>query len=632
MFHALDRHDAIGLDTESSGPLLVHLRGKKSMVNMYRSTLTGISLASIDGKSYYVPLEHRQGNLSLAHLPKLEGFLTRFDGRVWVHNLKHELLALDRPPAVRYGPRLASDLHSKVRVGQEPNWLCTQIGCWLAGLQGTEKSPYSLKTLAPKHLGIDMFTFDDTTGGLDFSQLLPKDGLDYACEDAEAALLLGEHHVRPTLTALDLERWYLDVEMPFCWVLRDLESRGMALDVPRHLRTLEGLTEALRPLEREWDFEAPAGVKINSPKGLASLYSSGIWDSRGIPRKKTGPSTEGEYIRWQLQRCEPGSLGHTLAVIKTSYAEVKKMHSTYGHKLIEIAGQYPDGRLHGSFHQTGTATGRLSSSYPNLQNIPKRTKLGKTIRESFVPSQGYEFVSGDYSQVELRVLAHFCKSGGLFEGYKQGADVHAATAKDLSELVGHEIDRNQGKTWNFAVIYGAGDKKLSKSLSLPLEVTKQGSSAHKKLHPEVYETIQRMRDAGARLGYVKTIAGRRRPVDIQSWREKMAELKQAGHRYSTSDQYKEAWRMLGREERRASNTPIQGSAGDIVKVGMLRYWREWGQEAPMVCQIHDDIMVESFPDRREVTKTSLKHHLETAWPLRVPLVVEPEHGERWSDF
>ena len=624
MLRSMEGAPCAGLDTESSGPLLLHLRGKKSMVNMYRATLSGLSLAFPDGTSWYIPLLHRTGNLPMDQQYRMFRALRAFDGRIWVHNLKHEILAM-RPG----GP--SSSVRGDVFSDRRERWGCTQVGSWLVGLRGSEKRPFGLKPLAQRYLGMSMSSFDDTAKGMDFSQLPPLEGLDYACEDAEAALLLAQRHVLPLMGPH--ADWFARVEMPFVFLLRELQDRGMAFDAEGHMRTIEGFLSSLEPLETSWAFEAPPGCGIGSPKALSALYSSGVWDSRGVPMRATGPSTEAEYIRWQLDRCSPGSTGHTLATIKTRHSTLKKLVTTYGSKLVDIAHQYPDMRLHGSFHQTGTATGRLSASYPNLQNIPKRSSEGKRIRESFVAPEGKVLVSADYSQIELRVLAHFCGSGGLYEGYHSGQDVHAATAKSLSELVGIPVSRDQGKTWNFAVIYGAGDKRLAKALSLPLAATKEGSAAHKKLHPEVYGTVQKMQASGRTRGKVRTLGGRERAIGSAEWAQRLSALAADGHRYRSSEEYREAWYRLGKEDRRARNTPIQGGAADIMKLGMLRYKEaSRGLDAGPICQIHDDLVVEADESEAKDVSEVLKESLEGAYELRVPLVAEPVLGKRWSDL
>ena len=610
-----------GFDTESNGPLLVGLRGKKSMVNVYRSRLAGMSFAFDDGTSYYVPLEHRQGNLPAYEHRRLANAVD-CERTAWIHNAKHEYKAL-----ARWEPWL--DIMAD---GENGGWRCTQVGCWLAGRESrAEKSPYALKELAPTYLGIDMSSFDDTTGGMDFGQLLPKDGLDYACEDAEAALRLGREVVTPRLREWGLEDWYRDVEMPFLFLLREMEDAGMALDRERHGRIIEGLEGTARELAERWEFLTD--VSITSPKQLGTLYEQGIWDPAGVPRKATGPSTEAEYVRWQLDRCPPGSLGHRLASIKLDHAQVTKLAGTYGRKLVDLADQYPDGRLHTNFLQTGTATGRLSSSYPNLQNIPKRTDLGKRIREAFVPAPGHVYLSADYSQIELRIMAHFAGSGRLLDGYRAGTDVHQETADLASSLLNLPFTRDQGKTGNFAPIYGAGPKRAAKTLGITVEQAKAFLDAHAEIHSEVHGMLDRARRAGLERGYVRTLAGRRRSVDIARYRALLDAYHDQGLRYKTSEKYRDAWYRLGKEERRARNTPIQGGAADVVKVGMLAARRS--VPGKMVCQIHDDIVYEVPEGRATEAAEALKQALEGAgkrFALRVPLVAEPALGARWSEI
>lgn len=611
----------IGLDTESSGPYLRFKdKGKRRFINVYRSTLTGLS-ASSEVESFYFPLRHRTNNLPAFYHGRLRDMLSARRQPVWVHNLKHELVTF-RQDEVFYW--LADSLAERAHGARPQHWFCTQVLAWLTNAVGANaNSPYGLKSLAPSLLGLEMSDFETATGGRNFSELTPEEGLDYACEDAEAALGLGKL-LRPTLSP-EMVDWYETVETPFVYLLREMTDNGFDIDREAHARTMEGLRAVMREQKALWDFEAD-GLSIASPQQLAELYSRGIWDPTDVPVGASGkPSTEAEYIRWQLERCPPGTVGHTLAATKLAYATAAKLVNTYGQKLVDIADQYPDGRLHSDLMQTGTATGRLSSSYPNIQNIPKRTEEGKLIRESFVVPEGHRLLSADYSQIELRVLAHLSGSGPLFEGYQRGADVHAETAAALNEALGQElITRDQGKTLNFATIYGAGAARVAKSLSLPLNVTKDALRAHREAHAEVYQLIDRMQEVGRERGWVRTLAGRRRFVDAKRWAEELRRLRSAGETYDSSEDVRTAWALKGREERRASNTPVQGGASDVVKVGMLAAWRTVNGD--MIAQIHDDIVFRVRDEDADEAQEALRTALEGAgerFDLRVPLVAEP---------
>lgn len=626
LLERLDGQPDVGFDTESSGPLLVGLRGKRSMVNVYRSTLSGLSLSAPDGTSAYIPLSHREANAPLSVLEPLQRFLAAYSGNLWIHNAKHELLALSRPP-------FPKGYWTRGMLGGHRNWLCTQVGMWFVG-KASSTGTYGLKALAPEYLGMELASFDDTTGGFDFSQLKPKDGLDYACQDSEAALLLGTDHVMPGLMAMGDKpfEWFLNVEMPFVAVLRAMTDNGMRVDQDRHRALIEELRADEERLLARWELLSD-GINPNSGQQLQRLYEGGVWDPKGVPTNKNGVSTQAEHIRWQLARCAEGSLGHRLATTKLEYAALRKLTGTYGLKLLDMQGQYPDQRLHGSFLHTGTATGRLSSSYPNLQNIPKRTELGKRIRKSFVPREGYRFVSADYSQIELRLMAHFAGEGRLLDGYRKGVDVHQETADMLSELLGMEFSRDQGKTGNFMPIYGAGPKRAAQTLSLSLLHARRFLKAHEKAHHEAHAALDRMRDAGRERGWVRTFSGRKRAIASRHWQGVMDSLRAEGKTYQNSEEYRDAWYSLGKEDRRARNTPIQGGAADVVKLAMVRVARELGIDN-LVCQIHDDLMLEVPEEIAKNVSLELQDTMEGVgehFGLRVPLVAEPSVGSDWSE-
>lgn len=630
---------ACGLDTESDGPLLLDgwkvlkTKGRvvkyKKFINMYLSTTTGFSFAFENKRSFYVPLCHKTGNLPASLFPRLVNAMMLREGRIWVHNLKHELLAFRRN--VVSAPISHQITYEAKEERTRSNWMCTQVGMWFAGKPGP-KGGYGLKELAPEYCGVEMATFEKTLGDAGgFSVLDPEQGAAYACEDAEVALRLGKEQVLPTIREQKTLDWFLDVEMPTVAMLREVEDNGMPLDSETHIRTLEKFGAEQRELEERWAWETD--LNMNSPKQLGTLYEDGVWDGTGVPETNLGKSAAAEYIRWQLDRCPPRSPGHRLASIYLEHSRLKKLTGTYGHNLLQIAQQYPDGRLHGGLLQTGTRTGRFSSSYPNLQNFPKRTEQGKEIRKSIRPPDGSVLLSADYSQIELRVLAHFAGKGHLYEAYKRGADIHRQTADMIGELISLELSRDQGKVGNFLPIYGGGPKRAASALGLTLSQAKQFLDAHSEVHSDAHDVLNRAKKVGETRGYVRTFGGRRRYVRIAYWRGVLSDLRSSGHSYRTSPEFREAWYQLGREQRAAANTPIQGGAADIVKVGMLRAWRT--VRGRMFCQIHDDILFEVDKRDQDEAAEALQLALEGAgahFDLKVPLVAEPVLGADWSQL
>lgn len=592
----LDSFPSLGLDTESSGPLLVHLTGKDEMLNLYRSSLTGLSIALPDGISYYVPISHRRHNTDLESLSRLYAALAGYKGVIWIHNARWEL------GAFRYGP-LPSPLQPSHRIG------CTQVGTWLVQkgtMEGGAKG-FGLKDLTKKHFGMEQLTFEEATGGKDFSELDPRDAvtLRYACEDAVGALRLGEEVVLPGLRKHGLEDLFWGTEMDVVRCFRHMEDTGWLLD-PESLETTTREFEAeIAQLEEEWDWLLPKRIKLTSSKALQWFYQEGHWDPEGVEVKAHGPSTEKEYISWQLHRCKPGSLGHEAARIKVRHSALTKLVSTYGYSLLEKAWQYPDMRLHGNMNPTGTATGRPSSSYPNMLNIPARSKEGKRIREAFISRPGWTLVSADYSQIELRILAHFLGKGRLFDAIASGGDPHQATADAA------RVTRDIGKTLNFAVIYGVGEESLGRKTGIGTAAAKRALENLKQGEPGIESLRLRVIALTEQRGYVKTLSGRfRRLPGIRA----------------------KAWGAKGHAERAAFNTPFQGGARDIMTQGMLSFFRQMDHtRCRLVSQIYDDLITEMEDSYVEEGQALLQQCLESAWKLAVPLVAEPATGKRWSE-
>lgn len=589
----LGHAEQIGLDTESSGPLLIHRPKKKQMINVFRSSLTGISVA-VPGEAWYIPVGHRKHNLDLESLSRFYRALGDFRGKVWAHNAKHELHAAGGSP-------VPWDLGAVERLG------CTQVLAHLAQQavnQGKANQSLGLKELSAHHLGMEQFTFDEVTKGYDFSQLDPRDEdtLRYACEDAEAALGLAEKLVPLLLEGQEELFWRVRGQTYRCFA--EMEQTGFGLDVARLEEHLGGFQKRLTELEDEWSFLL-GGISMSSSKQLQELYSRGIWDPKDIPENTQGFSTEKEYIDWQLHRCPRRSLGHEAARVKLEHGALQKLVSTYGGKLIEKAYQYPDLRLHGSFNPTGTVTGRPSSSDPNLLNIPARTAEGKKIRDAFVARPGWTLLSADYSQIELRILAHLLGEGRLFTTFMHGGDAHQATADAAG------VSRDVGKFLNFAIIYGVGLGKLAKVAGVSMGGARKIMDTLHENEPGIAHLKQRVIDVSRKRGYVRTLAGRHQVLPYLSSRN--ADLRSS-------------------DERKAFNTPHQGGAADIMDAGMLAFWKaKDDSKCRLVCQVYDDLVCEVREDYLEEAEELLKTTMENAWKLKVPLVAEPASGYRWSE-
>lgn len=617
--NSLEKFPVIGYDTESSGPILPARRKSDEFINVYRSSLTGISISTPE-HDYYVPVGHRKGNADLASLDKLETALTRYRGTLAAHSLKHE---------IKTGAH-SNPLDATFLLPQRS--ACTQVLCWLTQRpSSTEKRPYSLKHLSKTYLGIEQATFDETTNGLDFSQLDPVSPrvLKYACDDALAARLLWEKfspELKEHKSILGtLEDWFRQVEMPFLGVLADMEDAGVGLDPERLLEAIRAFEAEISDLEDEWAWLVPKSVKLTSSKALQWFYSEGHWNADGLPRGKSGAtSTKKEHVKSQLALCPTGSIGYEAARIKLRHSGLTKLISTYGQALLDRAWSYPDLRLHGAFNPTGTATGRLSSNDPNMQNLPARSKEGKLIREAIIAAPGKTLLSADYSQIELRVLAHLLGSGPLWEGYRRGDNVHQNTADSVG--VTYDI----GKVLNFLVVYGGGARKLAEAGGgLTLDDAKAALERFKGEYPDIFELKDRMIAAAEKRGFIRTLSGRFRRLEIGKYRSALSKVDHLGYKNETR---RAAWARLGQEERKAPNTSVQGTAGDIMKLGMLAFHKNVDlSRCKPIIQVHDDLVTECDKNYLDEATEILKNSMENAWKLSVPLVVAPAHGDRWSE-
>lgn len=589
----------LGFDTESSGPLLVsQSRPDKfaNFINMYKASLTGASFAFDDGYSCYLPINHANTR-PLPHAAVRD--VLRATGAcplIIAHNAAHELLALsERVDATDW------------------RFACTQVLMWMVQKPGIGKGgrpSFGLKQLAKTYLNRERPDFLATTGGRSVAECTPEEVTEYACYDAIDALELFDKFYGEMDKYPGMEHGYWNREMMFMRVIRHMEDTGMYVD-PAIIETLkEAYSEELTPLLEEWDFLTD-GCNPNSSKQLQRFYEDGTWKTRGIAKTTTGYSTKADYIEMQQALCKEGSLGYVLADLRLRIAGVSKLLNTYCGKMIWLSEQYDDKMLHCNFNHTGTVTGRISSDYPNLMNIPVRTEAGKRLLKAFTtpPDGKWDcLVASDFSQLEPRILAHFAGSGKLRDAFLSGKDLHQQTA----DLIGRS--RFVGKTTLLATMYGSTSRRIARLLKTSNKEATDILDALWKAYPEAKAFKQAQVDFAYKHGYVTTIGGR-----IRDLRDKLG----------SSNKY-ERWSG----ERIAGNTPVQGSAGDIVKDAQIMIWqhmRENGFQDRMCNQIHDDIMSYSHSSRAEQLAKVKKECMENAMRLAVPLKTEPSIGPSWFE-
>jgi DNA polymerase-1 len=403
-----------------------------------------------------------------------------------------------------------------------------------------------------------------------------------------------------------LEKLYRDIEVPLVGVLADMETRGIRIDRGRLERLSDDLDKRMAEAEKQAHAIAGRHFNLNSTRDVAGV----LFDEIGLkPRKKTktGYSTD---ISVLTELCAEHELPRKIL----DYRQTAKLKSSHVDQLLAFAGREDD-RIHACFHQTVTATGRLSSSDPNLQNVPIRGELGTEIRKAFIPSHDdWILVSADYSQIELRVVAHLSGDEGLLEAFRNDRDIHANTAAFIFKVDPDKVSpamRTVAKAVNFGIIYGMGPQALAKNTGLPIEEAGRFLKEHRRTYPGLYTYIEESLAKARESGYVETVLGRKRVIPGIASTEP-------------------AVRSAG--ERMAVNTPVQGSAADIIKIAMLDIFEDMRARrlvGGIVVQIHDEILVDCPASEEAAFRDIIRERMGEAYDLEVPLKVEVGSGENW---
>jgi DNA polymerase-1 len=470
---------------------------------------------------------------------------------------------------------------------------------------------HSLDVLAFELLDYQMTSYEQVCGKgktqIPFSHVSIPIARDYSCEDADMTLRLHELFERQ-LDAQELTRLFDTIEMPLVCVLADMEDAGVAIDIAK-FRTLKERFQRERELVQQEIYKV-AGEEFNIGSNLQLREI--LFTKLGMPVLKktaTGPSTDASVLQ------ELAEEGHPLPKLLMEYRELSKLESTYLDTLPMLVNPHT-GRLHTSFNQTVASTGRLSSVDPNLQNIPIRRELGREIRRGFIPRKGWTFLAADYSQIELRLLAHLSHDENFVEAFNAGGDIHRQTAAIIFDVPLKSVTsemRARAKTINFATIYGQGPHALSKQLSISHAEAKDFIAKYFERFSGVKRYLDSMVEFAREHGYVQTIFGRRRY--IPELREKNFNIRAFG-------------------ERTAANSPIQGSAADLIKIAMIRIddiFKERGVKSKMLLQVHDELVFEVAPGEMKTIREIVAHEMEHAAELSVPLVVDMGEGKNWLE-
>ncbi len=488
---------------------------------------------------------------------------------------------------------------------------CQQFDSMIAHyLLEPNKSQYKIDDSSDSYLDIQLVSDEAVLGkGAKLKKMSEVDleqRVNLGSERAVYAILLGKK-LESELTNHELMPLFKEIEMPLVEVLASMEFEGFNVD-QSVLDTLNiSVTEKLREIEKDIYSYVEEPFNINSPKQLGEVLFEKLGLAHG-KKTKTGYSTSADIL-------DKLKDSHPIVGLVLEYRTFAKLKSTYLDGLKSVINPITH-KIHGSLNQTVAVTGRLSSTEPNLQNIPIRIPLGRKLRQIFVPSEGNTLVDADYSQVELRILAHFTKDPNLIKAFKEGIDIHTMTASQVFDLPVEKVtslERSRAKEVNFGIVYGMSDFGLSENLGIPRKTAKLYIDSYFEKYPNVKGfmdgTIELCRDQG----YVTTILGRKRYMpDINA----------------------SNFQLRSFAERTAMNTPIQGSAADLIKLAMILVYKEIkekGLKSRLILQVHDELIVDTVPTELPVVEELLKRNMENALNLEVPLLVEAHSGASWYD-
>lgn len=569
----------LSLDTETTG------------TDAMTAELVGLSFAVEEFEAYYIPVPpEREEAQKIVDIfkPAYENPSSLKTGQ----NIKYDMLVL-----ARYGVDIKGKMFD------------TMVAHYV--LQ--PELPHNMDALAEQYLGYSTIKIEELIGPKGKKQknmrdLPPGDVYEYACEDADVTLRL-KNALHDELVRNDAIQLFEEVEMPLVRVLAAMELTGVRIDTETLRETSELFTLRMNKLEEEVFAIAGESFNLSSPKQVGEILFDKLKIDERAKRTKTGQYVTSEEV---LEKLRPR---HEIVDRILNYRGLKKLTSTYVDSLPTLINP-STGKIHTSFNQTVTSTGRLSSSNPNLQNIPVRGDDGKEIRKAFIPEPGCTFFSADYSQIELRIMAHLSGDKHMIEAFLEGDDIHASTAakiyhKPIGDVTRDE--RRKAKTANFGIIYGISVFGLAERLNVPRSEARELIDGYFATYPRVREYMDESIERARRQGYIETLLRRRRYLPDINSRNAI---------------------VRGYAERNAINAPIQGSAADIIKIAMVRIYNRFISEnlrSTMMLQVHDELNFSVVPEEREIVEQIVIHEMENAYSLSVPLKADCGWGANWLE-
>lgn len=579
LYDFLRTKEILSLDTETTS------------TDSIKAELVGLSFSVEENKAFYVPISaNREDAQKIVNIfkPLYEDANILKVGQ----NLKYDLEVLRN-----YGVNLAGDMFD------------TMIAHYVI----QPELHHGMDYLAEIYLKYKTIHIDELIGPKGKNQgnmrnLSPESVYEYAAEDADITLKL-KNVLEKELVKYGCEDLFYKIEMPLMPVLAEMEINGVRIDTDSLRETSVALTSRMNDLEDEIYSLSGCIFNISSPKQVGEVLFEKLRIVEKAKKTKTGQYVTSEEVLQSLKS------RHEIVGKILAYRGLKKLLGTYVDALPKLINE-KTGHIHTSFNQTVTSTGRLSSSDPNLQNIPVRGEDGKEIRKAFIPEPGCLFFSADYSQIELRVMAHLSGDENMIKAFREGYDIHAATAANIYKVGIDEVSRDQrtkAKRANFGIIYGITVFGLAERLEISREEARQLIDGYFKTFPKVYDYMEKSKEIARKDGYVETLFSRRRYLpDINS-------------RNAT---------VRGFAERNAINAPIQGTAADIIKVAMINIYNRFRREgirSKMILQVHDELNFSVYPEEKGRVEQIVLEEMQNAFPMSVPLIADSGWGNNWLE-
>ncbi len=580
----LSRAEVTAIDTETTS------------LNYMQAEIVGISVAIVSNEAYYIPLMH-----------EYDGVPNQLDREYVLQKLKPWL---EDKEAKKIGHNLKYDSHIFANHGIELNG--TDFDSMLESyVLNSTATRHNLNAVAKRYLNLDTTSYEDVAGKgakqIGFNQVNLEDAIHYAAEDADVSFQLHQT-LHPKLMEINsLAKLYTDIEAPLLKVLQTIERNGVLIDESMLQKQSDQFAITLKELESKAHSLAGAEFNLNSPKQLQEI----LYDKLSLPILKKTPKGQPSTAESVLQR-----LAEDFPIVQTilNYRTTAKLKTTYTDKLPLMVNQ-DTGRVHTSYHQAVTATGRLSSSDPNLQNIPIRTAEGRRIRQAFIAPKGFQILAADYSQIELRIMAHNSQDPGLLDAFQAGLDIHQATAAEIFAVDLQSVSaeqRRSAKAINFGLIYGMSAFGLTRQLGITRGDAQEYIELYFARYPKVKEYMDAIRNQARESGFVETVFGRRLYLpDIDS-------------RNYQRRQY---------AERSAINAPMQGTAADIIKKAMIDLQQRLVAEsinAKIIMQVHDELVLEVEDSSVGAVSELVTEAMGKAADLDVALKVDLGVGENWD--